>query len=81
MKAKRKQKRPDLFTDLQDIRKRLSGDKARDYLDRYIELKAKALELEKQGLEVRMLLPDFPRRPMLVIEKRRQLVPRRKRLT
>jgi hypothetical protein len=54
---------------LDDLRKGLSGDSARDYVDRYILLKAKALQLEKKGLKVRMVLPDFPRRPMLVIGK------------
>lgn len=59
----------DMLRDLLDIRNRLKGVAARDYMDRYIQLKMKALELEQRGLRVRMLLPDFPRRPMLVIEK------------
>jgi hypothetical protein len=54
---------------LYNLRKGLSGDSARDYVDRYIVLKARAMNLEKYGLKVRIVLPDFPRRPMLVIEK------------
>ena len=58
-----------MFQALYDIRDGISGVAALDYMDRYIKLKAKALLLERRGFKVRMLLPDFPRRPMLVIEK------------
>ena len=76
MKAKHKRNRRPLtthedaiFQALYDIRDGLFGAAARDYMDRYIQLKAKALRLEKQGIKVRILLPDFPRRPLLLIEK------------
>ena len=76
MKPKPKGNRRGSFTEsdgvlqaFYDLRKGLSGDSARDYIDRYILLKTKALQLEKLGLKVRVVLPDFPRRPLLVIEK------------
>jgi hypothetical protein len=69
MKAKPKRKRHALFGDLYLIRDRVSGIAAWDYLDRYIKLQAEAFELEKKGLKVRISLPDFPRRPLLIIEK------------
>jgi hypothetical protein len=69
MKAKPKRKRHARFGDLYLIRDRVSGVAAWDYLDRYIKLKAKALQLERKGLKVRMVLPDFPHRPLLIIEK------------
>jgi len=69
-KTKRKHRGANnILRDLLDIRNRINGVAARDYMDRYIQLKMKALELEQRGLRVRMLLPDFPRRPMLVIKK------------
>ena len=58
-----------VFQSLFDLRKGLHGAAARDYVDRYIQLKAQALKLEKRGLKVRISLPDFPRRPLLIIEK------------
>ena len=58
-----------VFRELFDRRKRLRGPAARDYMNRYIRLKARAFKLEKQGLKVRISLPDFPRRPVLIIEK------------
>ena len=73
MKTKQKTRRA-LITDedamfqaLYDIRDGTTSAAARDYIDRYIRLKAKALRLEKQGFKARMVLPDFPRRPVLVI--------------
>jgi len=57
-----------MFQALYDIRDGITGVAARDYMDRYIKLKAKALRLEKQGFSVKIVLPDFPRRPMLVID-------------
>jgi hypothetical protein len=41
----------------------------RDYVDRYIKLRAKVIQLQKKGLKVKIVLPDLPRRPMLVIGK------------
>ncbi len=78
MKTKLKTRRalvPDedaMFQALYDIRDGITSAEARDYIDRYIRLKAKALRLERQGFKVRMVLPDFPRRPMLVIGKGRR---------
>ncbi len=69
MKGKKEKKRRVYFSELYDIRDNLSGVAAWDYMDRYIKLKTKALQLEKRGLKVRMLLPDFPRRPLLIIGK------------
>jgi hypothetical protein len=69
MKGKKEKKQRVYFSELYDIRDSLSGVAAWDYMDRYIKLKAKALQLEKRGFKVRMLLPDFPRRPLLVIGK------------
>jgi hypothetical protein len=73
---KTKHKRYALFTEedgvlqaLYDIRNRLNCVEAWDYMDRYIQIKAKAMQLQKKGLKVRIVLPDFPRRPMLVIGK------------
>jgi hypothetical protein len=61
-----------MFQSLYDIREGITSVAARDYMDRYIRLKAKALRLEKWGLKVRIVLPDFPHRPMLVIGKGRR---------
>jgi len=55
--------------DLVDLRESLHGVQARDYLTRYILLKEQAVKLKKMGLKVRIALPDFPRRPLLIIEK------------
>ncbi len=73
MNAKQK-KRHALFTEedgvfqaLRVTKDGLSDDAAWDYMDRYIKLRAKARQLEKKGLKARILLPDLPRRPMLVI--------------
>jgi hypothetical protein len=76
MMLKQKRRRHILFTEevrvlqaLHDIRERLNSVEAWDYMDRYIQLKGKAMQLQKKGLKVRIVLPDFPRRPMLVIGK------------
>ena len=77
MKAKQQQRRgipftageAQVFRDLFDLRKRLHGPAARDYMNRYIRLKAQAFKLKKKGMKVRISLPDFPGRPMLIIEK------------
>lgn len=66
MKAKKKRR---AFQDLIDLRDGLSGERARDYLTRYIQLKEQSVKLKKMGLKVRIALPDFPRRPLLIIEK------------
>lgn len=58
-----------LLQELYTIRNGLHGIAARDYMDRYIKLKAQAFLLEKRGLKVRISLPDFPGRPLLIIEK------------
>ncbi len=58
-----------VFRDLFDLRKGLRGPAARDYVNRYIRLKAQAFKLEKKGMKVRISLPDFPGRPLLIIEK------------
>jgi len=57
------------FQELFDLRESLHGAAARDYLDRYIQLKGQAFKLKRLGFKVRISLPDFPRRPLLIIEK------------
>jgi hypothetical protein len=70
MNAKRKRKREaHVLQELYAIREGLHGIAARDYMDRYINLKAQAFQLKKRGLKVRISLPDFPGRPLLIIEK------------
>ncbi len=73
MKAKGKRNRAQRDTrvleELHAIREGLHGIAARDYMDRYITLKVQAFQLEKRGLKVRISLPDFPGRPLLIIEK------------
>ena len=66
MKAKKKRR---AFQDLVDLRETLHGVQARDYLTRYIQLKQQSVKLKKMGLKVRIVLPDFPLRPLLIIEK------------
>jgi len=58
-----------IFKALCDVWDGLYGDEARDYVDQYIKLKAQFFKLEKKGLKVRISLPAFPRRPLLIIEK------------
>ena len=62
-----KEARP--LKDLFELRKTIDGVQARDYLTRYIQLKEQAIQLKKRGLKVRIALPDFPRRPLLIIKK------------
>ena len=76
MMLKQKRKRHTFFAEeggvfqaLHDARGGLSADAAWDYMDRYIKLKTKARQLEKKGLKVKILLPDLPRRPLLIIVK------------
>ena len=40
-----------------------------DYLARFTQLEQQAVRFKKMGLKVKMVLPDFSRRPLLVIEK------------
>jgi len=68
-KRNRAQHNARVLQELYVMREGLHGIAARDYMDRYIQLKAQAFELEKRGLKVRISLPDFPGRPLLVIEK------------
>jgi hypothetical protein len=76
MKPRKKSKRRILISEedgvlqaLYDVRHGTSRVAVRDYVDRYITLKVRALRLQKKGLKVRIVLPDFPRRPMLIIGK------------
>ena len=45
------------------------GKEAQAYVDQYIQLRAQLFKLKEQGLKVKIVLPDFPRRPLLIIEK------------
>jgi hypothetical protein len=51
-----------------DVLEGVYGDEAQSYMNQYIKVKAHAFELEQKGLKVRISLPDFPRRPLLIIE-------------
>ena len=54
---------------LYDTQDHFNGIAAWEYMHQYITLRAKAMQLQKKGLKVRIVLPDSPRRPMLVIGK------------
>jgi hypothetical protein len=77
MKAKRQRQRGIPFTahdarvfqGIFDALEGRYGDEVRLYMKQYIKLKAQSYKLEKKGLKVRIALPDFPRRPLLIIEK------------
>jgi hypothetical protein len=47
------------------------GDEAQDYTNQYLKLTVRSYELEEMGLKARVVLPNFPRRRLLIISKRR----------
>jgi hypothetical protein len=77
MKSKKKRQHNIFFTDRNARLSRILidawaghyGRAVQAYLDQYIKLKAQSYKLQKKGLKVQIVLPDFPRRPLLVIEK------------
>ena len=58
-----------IFQDLFDALDGVYGDEAQSYMRQYLKLWPEYLKLQESGVKVRISVPRFGRRPLLIIDR------------